>query len=234
MKQSKIFFAVFSVLFGLSLCSCSFKEPDPYAFFETFSRYKSDDGVLTFDVDLSDRAGHGKIRLDGKDLKFKWSRYRPNYGLSLELENGGEIVLELESIELSNGRYSKDSILAVAIDPYGVGENVDLIRWSSPIYKEKNLSDSELDAKDFPYVRFRNGTMGLYFEHSAKEMTYQSSNYTLTLLQEERFLIERKNNPGKVEGSYNTSRKYLYLNLERDELFGMEGRILPLTMEEDI
>lgn len=233
---SKSLFAMGVLLMPLFLASCSSKEPNLYSFFETFSQYKSDDDVLTFNVQFSNKKGKGKAKLNDKNLSFVWSRYQSFYshGINVELENGGKIVLELSSIKKTDGTYSQDKILAKAIDPDGVGQNVDLIRWSSPIYKEKDLSDEEIDVKSFEYVGFKNDTWGLSFKYSEKEKAYLSDNYVLSFQEEKRFLITKKKYEEKVEGSYEVSRKFLYLDFINDGLFHLEGRVLPFTLEETL
>lgn len=231
-RLSKILNLVF-LSTGFFLSSCSSQEMNPYAFFEPFSQYRTDDGVLTFNVQFSDKSGKGMVKLNNENLNFVWSRYKPNYGICLDLENGERIFLELHSIKKNDGTYSQEKILATAVDIADIEVKTDFIGWSSSISKEKELSDEEIDVNKFVFVGFRNSnTLYLFFKYSEKEEAYVSGGYLLSFGDEKSFLISRKGHQEETRGHYEVSRKFLYLDFKEDELFDMKGRNIPFFLEE--
>ena len=71
-------FPLLFIFLPFSLCSCS---RSPITFFNSFSRYVSEDGVMILKCQLNKRSGFGKLKINDKYEMFKWRSDWNGYGL---------------------------------------------------------------------------------------------------------------------------------------------------------
>ena len=71
-------FPLLFIFLPFPLCSCS---KSPITFFNSFSRYVSEDGVMILECQLNKKSGFGKLKIDNKYEMFKWGSDLNGYGL---------------------------------------------------------------------------------------------------------------------------------------------------------
>ena len=92
LKRIKTFPLLF-IFLPFSLCSCS---KSPITFFNSFSRYVSEDGVMILECQLNKKSGFGKLKINNKYEMFEWGSDWDGYGL---WARAGEDILLSFSIE---------------------------------------------------------------------------------------------------------------------------------------
>lgn len=228
MKPKKKAFLFSSIMFLILpfLSSCS---KNPSLLFRSFERYKSDDGLLTLECQLSNDCGFGTIRLEEKIETIEWSELKNGHALYLAVGDNTGIRLSISSIKVGFGKYSDEKVSAKVDDIDGEDERLlAFANWSSNIYKERELTDEEIDARRFDWTLFTNDELGFYFGFS-EIGKFKSKEYLLTLNEDKSFLIEAYEKPGKSTGKYSNTKTCLYLSFEEDDFFDSKGKTLPFV-----
>lgn len=219
MKTSKAFFALLSLPLSLSSCAAT-----PISLLQTFTRYKTDDGVLILDCEASIISGYGKVKLGDKYENIRWSKDRNEYLLALQFDDGDYVTFHLDFVN-EGETYAKDRI------SIGNGETSDederlfpLLNWSSTLSKERNLTEEEIDARYFVDVFFKNKKLGLKLASVDVMGEFSDGTYVSILNEDKSFLLKRKGYSAVSTGNYSNTKERLYLTFEKDPLFSLTGK----------
>lgn len=95
--------------------------------------------------------------------------------------------------------------------------------------EERELSDEEIDARYSTGTIFTNDHFNLEFMLS-KVGRIENRYWSILLNEDKTFEMEKEGCSGKAKGTYQTTRAYLYLTFEEDELFNFVGKTIPFKM----
>lgn len=228
MKNAKIKSVTILVTLLGYLSSCT---SSPIGTFKTFSRYKSDDGILILDCEVSSWSGYGKLKLDDKYEDVKWSSDWNGYLLTVGLDDGNYIYFQLDFIDLG-GVYSKD-VLSI-----GKGKTYDgderllaLTDWSSRISKERDLRNEEIDARYFYDACFSNKKLGLKLNSDDTIGQFSDRKYVLSLEKDKTFVLRQTGYSDVSSGTYTNTKEELKLTFERDAFFHLNGETMSFDVK---
>lgn len=220
------FFLLFS-LSSICLCSCS---RSPITFFNSFTRYHSEDGVMILECQLHERSGVGKLKINDECKMFEWDYDWNGYRLWTKTEDDISLAFSIDFPD-KNGLFHSKSELNITRDHLYQDENVfpELTNWSSVIVKEKELSDEEIDARYCKGVHFVSQDLNLDFRFEKIGVLVDDRKYSIILNEDKTFYLKRDYSK-RGEGTYKTTKEYLYLTFERDDLFNSLGLTRPFKM----
>lgn len=130
-------FPLLFIFLPFSLCSCS---KSPITFFNSFSRYVSEDGVMILECQLNKKSGFGKLKIDNKYEMFKWGSDWDACGLwaragekfflsfSIEFPKNYGFILTRNEITISRDHLNGH-----------MNDLPELANWTSTISKEKRF-----------------------------------------------------------------------------------------------
>lgn len=221
MRKSVIRFLMGTCCLPFSLSSCA---TTPISLLQTFTRYKTEDGVLILDCEASIISGYGKVKLGDEYENIRWSKDRNEYLLALQFDDGDCITFHLDFVNVGE-TYSKDRI------SIGNGRTSDkdvrlfpLLNWSSTILKERSLTEEEIDARYFVDVFFTNKKLGLKLASKDTIGEFSDGTYVSILNEDKSFLLKRKGYSAVSTGNYSNTKEHLYLTFEKDPLFSLTGK----------
>lgn len=148
-----------------------------------------------------------------------------------QMERSKDILLfAIGSIKIGKRSYSKDRI-SVTFDSSteGGSDFSELANWSSALSKERDLEDKEIDARYSMGTTFTNDDLNLELMWS-KIGEVANRYWTILLNEDKTFEMDKTGYEEKARGTYNTTRTYLYLTFEEDELFNSVGKTIPFRM----
>lgn len=205
----------------LSLSSCA---TTPISLLQTFTRYKTEDGVLILDCEASIISGYGKVKLGDEYENIRWSKDRNEYLLALQFDDGDYVTFHLDFVN-EGETYAKDRI------SIGNGETSDeddrlfpLLNWSSTLSKERSLTEEEIDARYFVDVYFTNKKLGLKLASKDTIGEFSDGTYVSILNEDKNFFLKRKGYSAVSTGNYSNTKEHLYLTFEKDPLFSLTGK----------
>lgn len=211
---------------SFSLCSCS---KSPITFFNSFSRYVSEDGVMILECQLNKKSGFGKLKINDKYEMFKWRSDWDGYGLWTIMDKDISLSFSIEFPKNHGFTLTRNEI-TISRDHLNGDRNVlpELVNWTSTISKEKDLSDEEIDARYCTNVLFENKYLNFRF-YLDKIGVLLDGKYTIVLNEDNTFCLKR-DYAKRGEGTYQTTKDCLYLSFIRDDLFNFAGETVPLKM----
>lgn len=132
-------FPLLFIFLPFSLCSCS---KSPITFFNSFSRYVSEDGVMILECQLNKKSGFGKLKINDKYEMFKWRSDWDGYGLWTIMDKDISLSFSIDFPKSYGFTLTRDEI-TISRDHLNGDRNVlpELANWTSTISKEKDLSD---------------------------------------------------------------------------------------------
>lgn len=219
-------FPLLFIFLPFSLCSCS---KSPITFFNSFSRYVSEDGVMILECQLNKKSGFGKLKINDKYEMFKWRSDWDGYGLWTIMDKDISLSFSIDFPKSYGFTLTRDEI-TISRDHLNGDRNVlpELANWTSTISKEKDLSDEEIDARYCTNVLFENQDLNLRF-YLDKIGVLLDGKYTLILNEGNTFYLKR-DYAKRGEGTYQTTKDCLYLSFVRDDLFNSAGETVPFKM----
>lgn len=219
-------FPLLFVFLPFSLCSCS---KSPITFFNSFSRYVSEDGVMILECQLNKKSGFGKLKIDNKYEMFEWgsdwdgcglwARAGEKFFLSFSIEFPKNYGFTLTRNEITISRDHLNGHMNDLPEP---------ANWTSTISKEKDLSDEEIDARYCTNVLFENKDLNFRF-YLDKIGVLLDGKFTFILNEDNTFYLKR-DYAKRGEGTYQTTKDCLYLSFVRDDLFNSAGETVPFKM----
>lgn len=219
-------FPLLFIFLPFSLCSCS---KSPITFFNSFSRYVSEDGVMILECQLNKKSGFGKLKINDKYEMFKWRSDWDGYGLWTIMDKDISLSFSIDFPKSYGFTLTRDEI-TISRDHLNGDRDVlpELANWTSTISKEKDLSDEEIDARYCTNVLFENQDLNLRF-YLDKIGVLLDGKYTLILNEGNTFYLKR-DYAKRGEGTYQTTKDCLYLSFVRDDLFNSVGETVPFKM----
>ncbi len=219
-------FPLLFIFLPFSLCSCS---KSPITFFNSFSRYVSEDGVMILECQLNKKSGFGKLKINDKYEMFKWRSDWDGYGLWTIMDKDISLSFSIDFPKSYGFTLTRDEI-TISRDHLNGNRNVlpELANWTSTISKEKDLSDEEIDVRYCTNVLFENKYLNFRF-YLDKIGVLLDGKYTLILNEGNTFYLKR-DYAKRGEGTYQTTKDCLYLSFVRDDLFNSVGETVPFKM----
>ena len=219
-------FPLLFIFLPFSLCSCS---KSPITFFNSFSRYVSEDGVMILECQLNKKSGFGKLKINDKYEMFKWRSDWDGYGLWTIMDKDISLSFSIDFPKSYGFTLTRDEI-TISRDHLNGDRNVlpELANWTSTISKEKDLSDEEIDARYCTNVLFENKDLNFRF-YLDKIGVLLDGKFTLILNEDNTFYLKR-DYAKRGEGTYQTTKDCLYLSFVRDDLFNSAGETVPFKM----
>ena len=195
-------FPLLFVFLPFSLCSCS---KSPITFFNSFSRYVSEDGVMILECQLNKKSGFGKLKIDNKYEMFKWGSDLDGYGLWARVGEKFFLSFSIEFPKNYGFTLTRNEITISRDHLNGhMNDLPELANWTSTISKEKDLSDEEIDARYCTNVLFENKDLNFRF-YLDKIGVLLDGKFTLILNEDNTFYLKR-DYAKRGEGTYQTTK----------------------------
>ena len=181
-------FPLLFIFLPFSLCSYS---KSPIAFFNSFSRYVSEDGVMILECQLNKKSGFGKLKIDNKYEMFKWGSDWDGYGLWARVVEKFFLSFSIEFPKNYGFTLTRNEITISRDHLNGhMNDLPELANWTSTISKEKDLSDEEIDARYCTNVLFENKYLNFRF-YLDKIGVLLDGKYTIVLNEDKTFYLKR-------------------------------------------
>lgn len=186
------------IFLPFSLCSCS---KSPITFFNSFSRYVSEDDVMILECQLNKKSGFGKLKIDNKYEMFKWGSDWDGCGLWARVGDKFFLSFSIEFPKNYGFTLTRNEITISRDHLNGhMNDLPELANWTSTISKEKDLSDEEIDARYCTNVFFENKDLNFRF-YLDKIGVLLDGKYTLILNEDNTFYLKR-DYAKRGEGTY--------------------------------